>query len=718
MHADFRISLYRLLALASTIRLVQSFYIPGWSIRTYVDNEAIPLHVNKVYSDNTHLQYAYYDLPFICPPSGKKHAGHASGRSVSLNLGEVLRGDRIMTSDYDLAMGQDQECQYLCSHVTDRKGVKRAQKLVEDGYVVDWIVDNLPGATSFVTVDRSHKYYAAGFKIGYKDFSSDTGKPRYFINNHLTLVLRWRQAPGRAGDNGGKVIVGFEVYTKSMAAERRDITGCPRDSHAERNGLELYIAPNNTNLASKYPYSSYLPEQDEDDDGSTLTIPYSYSVYFREDDKIEWSKRWDLYFNNQEESSSIHWLAIFNSLVICGLLTAVVVMIWNRTLSGDVKGHAKDGPLEEGMMKLKRKKLRNRTQSPRLGEKSPAGLLDQKPDGNQDIDFSSDEESLEDITGWKLLHGDVFRPPRNAGVLAPLIGSGMQLLFMTTALLILGCSGLLNPSFRGGFVSVGMGLFVFAGIFSGYFSARVYKTFGGLNWRNNSLMTALLFPGLLFSTIFILNLVVWAQESSTALPFGTLVALIALWLLIQLPLVYVGSWYGYHNSQPYEHPTKTNSIPRQIPEQAWYTKHIYAVLLAGLVPFAVIFIELLFVFRSLWQDKSGYYYVFGFLSVVSLVCIITVMEITIVATYIQLCAENYNWWWQSVFIGGGSAFWVFLYCVWFYLTKLHMKGFISGLLFFSYSFLACTVYGLLIGTVGFLTAYFFVRRIYGAIKAD
>lgn len=44
-----------------------------------------------------------------------------------------------------------------------------------------------------------------------------------------------------------------------------------------------------------------------------------------------------------------------------------------------------------------------------------------------------------------------------------------------------------------------------------------------------------------------------------------------------------------------------------------------------------------------------------------------------------------------------------------------MKGFVSGLLFFSYSFLACTVYGLLTGTVGFLTAYTFVRRIYGYV---
>lgn len=45
--------------------------------------------------------------------------------------------------------------------------------------------------------------------------------------------------------------------------------------------------------------------------------------------------------------------------------------------------------------------------------------------------------------------------------------------------------------------------------------------------------------------------------------------------------------------------------------------------------------------------------------------------------------------------------------------ELRIQGFISNLLFFSYSVLACTVYGLLTGTVGFLTAYAFVRRTYG-----
>lgn len=462
----------------------------GWSAGTYIDDEAIPLYVNKIYSDNTQLQYAYYDLPFVCPPSGTKHAGYNSGRRISLNLGEVLRGDRIMTSDYDVIMGQDQECQVLCNHKTDRMGVKRAQKLVQDGYVVDWILDNLPGATSFVTVDKSHKYYAAGFKMGYQDVSPLTGKLRYFINNHFTLVIRWRKASGRAGDNGSKVIVGFEVYPKSIEAGHRDRAGCPPDVHGDSDGLELYIAPNTTNLITKYPDSSYLPEEDDDDDGSTIDIPYSYSVYFREDERTEWEKRWDLYFNNQEESSRIHWLAILNSLVICGLLTAVVVMILSKTIYGDGKGHARDGVLEEGMIKLKRKKPRTGTKSPRVGEKSSAGLLEKPGDAIHEVDSSSDEEFIEDVSGWKLLHGDVFRPPRYAGFLAPLIGSGMQLVFMATGLLALSCLGVLNPSFRGGFVSVGMGLFIFAGIFSGYFSSRVYKTFGGTSWRSNTLMVS------------------------------------------------------------------------------------------------------------------------------------------------------------------------------------------------------------------------------------
>lgn len=670
--------------------------------------------VNKAYSDNTQLQYAYNDLPFVCPPTGhhRPGAGLLSGQSISLNLGEVLRGDRIVISDLELSMLKDQECNLLCNREIDRHDIKRARDLVRDGYVVEWIVDNLPGATSFVTVDRTRKYYAAGFKLGFTDTS--TGKPRYFLNNHHTVVVRYRDAPGKAGEKGEKVIVGFEVYPKSIgSANRRNKDGCPADLQNVEQSFELYMAPNKTitdATSELYSQSSYQPEIDLEslDDDATLTVPYTYSVYFREDNTIEWNRRWDLYFVNQEEGSRIHWLAIINSLIICGLLTAIVLMILAKTIRTDIKAY-KEARAEEG--KLRRKRTSG-PRTPRLSEKAP-GLLDQDGEGDNDADVSSEDEALEDVTGWKLLHADVFRPPSYGWILAPLVGSGMQLLFMAVGLVALSALGIVNPSLRGGFISFGFGLFIFAGLFSGYFSARVYKTFDGQDFKKNALVTAFLFPGLAFGLIFVMNLFVWAQASSTAIPFGTLLAILSLWLFIQLPLVYVGSRYGYTRGGAWEHPTKTSHVPRPIPQQVWYIKRTRSVLLAGLIPFAVIFIELLFVFQSVWQDKSGYYYVFGFFSVVSLILIVTVAETTVVTIYVQLCSENYSWWWQSFLVGGGSSVWVFLYCIWYYFVKLHITGFVSSMLFFTYSFIACLVYGLLTGTVGFLSAYAFVRRIYG-----
>ena len=82
----------------------------GWSIKSYSAGEAIPLFVNKVYSDNTQLQYAFAELPFVCPSTGRTRApGLISGSNVALNLGEVFRGDRIVVSDYELEMGKDEE---------------------------------------------------------------------------------------------------------------------------------------------------------------------------------------------------------------------------------------------------------------------------------------------------------------------------------------------------------------------------------------------------------------------------------------------------------------------------------------------------------------------------------------------------------------------------------------------------------------------------------
>jgi transmembrane 9 superfamily protein 2/4 len=595
---------------------------PGFSIKNYQDGETIPLFVNKVYSDNSELQYAYTELPFVCPPTGRIRTGRfTSGASISLNLGEVLRGDRITVSDYELIMGTDDEARYLCNRTIDADGLMRTKQLIRDGYMAEWIVDNLPGATSFQTLDKSRKYYASGFKIGEEVISPHGGESEYFLNNHVTIVIRYHRAPGREGIKGKKVIVGFEVFPKSVHAGNRTEDGLPANIRDASVGMALVPRSNSTG-------------EIEEEEGATLTVPYTYSVYFREEPKLEWQNRWDMYFVAQDDSSNVHWLAIINSLIISGLLTAAVAVILARTVRGDIKGHKNNG-IEE---------VRAGYRKPR-GLKSPRwnndknSLLEQIGDIDKDTDISSDEETLDDITGWKLIHGDVFRVPAHGQLLAPLIGSGTQLLFMATGLLILCAFGVLNPSFRGGYISVGTGLFVTAGLFSGYFSSRVYRTFGGQQWQNNVFITASLVPGLLFTTVFVLNLFVWIQASSTALPFGTLVALVALWMFVQLPLVYIGGWYGFTVHGAWLHPIKVNPFPREIPQQGLCGKSAQAVVLAGFVPFAVVFIELMFVFESLWGDRSGYYYVFGFMGVVSIILAVTVVEVTIVATYALLCSE-------------------------------------------------------------------------------
>ncbi|OQO01843.1 hypothetical protein B0A48_12316 [Cryoendolithus antarcticus] len=717
MAADFRITvLFGALLLLAGLHSVHGFYIPGWSIKSWRDGDSIPLFVNKIYSDNTQIQYAYSELPFVCAPSGRTRPGTGliSGSNVALNLGEVLRGDRIMVSDYELEMLKDDEAHYLCSHKVDRAGLRKAVEVVKNGYMAEWIVDNLPAATSFVTVDKSRKYYSSGFKMGYSDHDAVTGKQRFFINNHVTIVIRYHTAPGRDGQQGKKVIVGFEAYPKSIEAGNR-MNGLPADLHSVHTGMELTMARNATNMTlTRDLDTSYTPT--EIDDGApdaTLTIPYSYSVYFREDEKLEWANRWDLYFVNQEDGTKVHWLAIVNSLVILAVLTAIVAVILARTIRGEIKGLA-EGMLEDGKIRLG--KFSKGLRSPRKSNEK-GGLLEQV-DADPADDAASDDEIAEDVTGWKLIHGDVFRTPAHGHILAPLVGSGVQLIIMCLGLLVLSCFGVLNPSFRGGFISVGIFLFILAGAFSGYFSGRLYRTFGGTLWKHNAVVTASLFPGLLFATIFILNLFVWANASSTAIPLGTLFALLALWLLIQLPLVYIGSWYGFARAGPYAHPIKANAIPRQIPAQPWYLRTLQAILIAGSIPFAVMFIELLFVFRNLWQDKSGHYYVFGFLAVVFVILILVVMETTVIAVYIQLCAENHAWHMRSFLFGSSSAVWIFAYCAYYYTYYLHIQGLVSGVLFFCYAGLACGVYGLAMGSVGFLTGYGFVRKVYGVVKVD
>jgi transmembrane 9 superfamily protein 2/4 len=69
---------------------VGAFYISGWNPHYFPPGADVPLYYNKIFSDKSAATYAYSELPFVCP-------ANEADRRV-LNLGELLRGDRIVRS--------------------------------------------------------------------------------------------------------------------------------------------------------------------------------------------------------------------------------------------------------------------------------------------------------------------------------------------------------------------------------------------------------------------------------------------------------------------------------------------------------------------------------------------------------------------------------------------------------------------------------------------
>lgn len=457
-------------------------------------------------------------------------------------------------------------------------------------------------------------------------------------------------------------------YHRDLQTDTARIVGFEVRPFSVKHEYEGKWNKKNTRLSTCDPHTkqtvvnSNSPQEVEDG----KEIIFTYDVDFKESD-VKWASRWDAYLLMNDDQ--IHWFSIVNSLMIVLFLSGMVAMIMLRTLYRDI---SKYNELET-------------------------------------------QEEAQEETGWKLVHGDVFRPPQNSDLLCVYVGTGVQFFGMILVTMIFAVLGFLSPSNRGGLMTALLLLWVFMGLFAGYSAARIYKMFKGTVWKRIAFRTAVMFPAIVSSIFFVLNALIWGQKSSGAVPFGTMFALIFLWFGISVPLVFVGSYVGF-KKPAIEDPVKTNKIPRQIPEQAWYMNPIFSILIGGILPFGAVFIELFFILTSIWLNQ--FYYIFGFLFLVFVILVITCAEITIVLCYFQLCSEDYLWWWRSYLTSGSSALYFFLYATFYFFTKLEITKLVSGLLYFGYMLIASYAFFVLTGTIGFYACFWFTRLIYSSVKID
>ncbi|OAA49057.1 Nonaspanin (TM9SF) [Beauveria brongniartii RCEF 3172] len=413
-------------------------------------------------------------------------------------------------------------------------------------------------------------------------------------------------------------------------------------------------------------------------ENGTQKVKYSYSVFW-EKSPTAWATRWDKYLHVFDPK--IHWFWLIDTAIIVVILVMTVMSILMRTLKKDIARY-------------------NRLDQINLDDLSGTSAL---------------EDGVQEDSGWKLVHGDVFRNPSHPLLLSILLGNGVQIFVMTASTIVFALLGFLSPSNRGSLGTIMILLYTILGFVGGYVSARVYKAMGGEQWKLNIGLTPLLVPAIVFGTFFLLDLFLWAKQSSGAVPFTTMLVLLGIWFIISIPLSFAGSWLGFRSAK-IEAPVRTNQIPRQIPPTTTYLKPIPSMLIVGLLPFGAIFVELYFIMNSIWFSRV--YYMFGFLFLCYSLMVVVCATVTILLTYFLLCSENYHWQWRSFLAAGMSGGYIFLNCLLYLITKVKLGGFAGTVLYVGYSALISFLFFILAGSIGYFASWWFVMRIYKSIKID
>jgi len=398
---------------------------------------------------------------------------------------------------------------------------------------------------------------------------------------------------------------------------------------------------------------------------------FVYSVKWTEID-VPFKRRMDIYSKSSSlpQHLEIHWFSIINSCVTVLLLTGFLATILMRVLKNDF------------------------------------------------IKYSHDEETADDQeeTGWKYIHGDVFRYPPHKSLFSAVLGSGTQLLALAIFIFMLALVGVFYPYNRGALYTALVVIYALTSGIAGYTAASFYRQLEGTNWVRNLLLTGCLFCGPLFLTFCFLNTVAIAYNATAALPFGTILVILLIWTLVTSPLLVLGGIAGKNSRAEFQAPCRTTKYPREIPSLPWYRGTVPQMAMAGFLPFSAIYIELYYIFASLWGHKI--YTIYSILFIVFIILIIVTAFITIALTYFQLAVEDHQWWWRSVLCGGSTGVFIFGYCIYYYFARSDMTGFMQTSFFFGYMSCICYGFFLMLGTIGFRASLLFVRHIYHSIKCE
>lgn len=466
--------------------------------------------------------------------------------------------------------------------------------------------------------------------------------------------------------------------------------------------LEFQLGMNKGKIVSALVQTDTSKAVDISDTSIPKEIEFTYSVFWTEKD-LEWKDRMKSYLNSsfaQPRSLEIHWLSIINSCVLVILLLAFLVIIFMRILKNDFTRYM---DIEEDTIDEEEVSYIMPFIMCRMNKKF-VHLLTL---------FRHELQS-----GWKLISGDVFRTPESPTMFCAAVGTGTQLMVTCFIVLLLALTGMVSTTRRGSILACAVITYTLTSVVGGYISTKLYFQMSGKAWARTVVVTALLFPAPVAIVFAWANSVAMAHGSISALPFGTIVTILSLYAFVCLPLTLLGGILAkQYAKKDLEAPTRTTKVAREIPtEIPLYSNRYTFMLVAGFLPFTAIYVELHYIFSSMWGHQI--YTMFGVLFCAYCLLVMVTSAITVSLIYFQLSREDHRWWWSAFINGGMIGIFVYTYSFYFYIFNSGMSGFLQASFYFGYMAILSFATFLMLGSAGFRVSLMFIKYIYSRVKCD
>uniref|UniRef100_A0A8C2LGC9 Transmembrane 9 superfamily member n=1 Tax=Cricetulus griseus TaxID=10029 RepID=A0A8C2LGC9_CRIGR len=633
----------------------EAFYFPGLHPITHCEEghpnshclPSIQVYADKLYSVENMATYDYDSFDF-CQDALKK--------SPSENLGKIISGEQTMSCPYKFSFNKEETCRKVCvkSYAPEDEDQMRRLAFLKGGikqnYYHRWVIDSTRVIWCYDKEDKS-PYCTLGFPIGcFKDPNSQLKIPclnnsefknnSLYLFNHVDITITYHMESDTTG-NVAKLI-SSRVEPKSY--KHTD------ENHLTCNEPPLEIPEDEDYFSVIYTYSvkfeAIPPPSHSPVPIPANSLPTPIHSSEGESKTVKWSSEWDHDIESATEVN-ILWIRLVNSFFVVLTLCGLVIIVILKSICRDI---IKCNRIKPPMYNWRR-------------------------------------------FGWRMIHGSIFRLPKYGMLLSVFLGQGTQVFIMAFFSLFLAGLGFLTPADRRALVNYGIVLWFLLEIPAGYVSAKMYKTFRGGKWKTHFLLTTLLFPGIVFTDIFIMNLSLWMEGSSAAISFDSLATIFTLCFGVSTPLTFLGVFFGKRDK--FQFPVRAYQTRRVRTQRRFFTKPTITIILGSLLPFGCMFLQLSYILNRIWSPHM--YYLFAFLFLIFLILMISCSEVTVLLCYFRLSVEDYGWWWRAFLTSSFTSTYILMYAIHYFFTKLHVIDIGSIFVYFGYTLILVLVFFLFTG---------------------